>query len=103
MQTQLFHALDISCDHCERTIRKALSALDGVSQVKVDIPSQTVEVQSEKTLQVGRLLETLEEAGYPAEVLKTPPVETAAQNRPSCCAPGGAKHGFGKGGSCHVD
>ena len=35
---------DISCEHCERTVKEALTPAEGVEQVTVDIPSKTVKV-----------------------------------------------------------
>lgn len=45
-------APDISCEHCQRTIEGDIGKLQGVSQVKVDIPQQTVSIHYDP--QIGR-------------------------------------------------
>jgi len=57
---------DISCEHCERTITEALTPLDGVRNVKVDIPSKQVSVDyDEATVDVERFKAVLQEEEYP--------------------------------------
>jgi copper chaperone len=57
---------DISCEHCERTISEALGPLDGVREVKVDIPARQVHVDyDEATVDVGRFKAVLQEEDYP--------------------------------------
>lgn len=59
---------DISCEHCERTITEALSPLDGVRNVKVDIPAKQVRVDyDEATVDVERFKAVLQEEEYPVE------------------------------------
>lgn len=61
---------DISCEHCERTITEALSPIDGVTSVKVDIPARAVTVDyDDATVGVERFKEVLKDEDYPvAEV-----------------------------------
>jgi copper chaperone len=57
---------DISCEHCERTITEALTPLDGVRDVKVDIPSKQVNVEyDEGTVDVNKFKAVLQEEDYP--------------------------------------
>jgi copper chaperone len=57
---------DISCEHCERTITQALTLLEGVRDVKVDIPSKQVSVEyDEATVDVNRFKAVLREEDYP--------------------------------------
>ena len=57
---------DISCEHCERTITEALTPLDGVREVKVDIPSKQVNVDyDEGTVGVDKFKAVLQEEDYP--------------------------------------
>lgn len=59
---------DISCEHCERTITEALTPLDGVREVKVDIPAKQVRVDyDEATVDVERFKAVLQEEEYPVE------------------------------------
>ena len=57
---------DISCEHCERTITEALTPLEGVRNVKVDIPSKQVNVEyDEGTVDVNKFKAVLQEEDYP--------------------------------------
>jgi len=67
MSTVVLQVPDISCGHCERTIVEALSPIEGVREVGVDIPARTVTVAyDEGTVAVDRMREVLAEADYPA-------------------------------------
>jgi copper chaperone len=56
---------DISCEHCERTIKGALEPIAGVSLVQVDIPSKRVTVEYDETrVDVPRLTKAIEEEEY---------------------------------------
>jgi len=57
---------DISCEHCERTITEALSPVEGVHNVQVDIPAKRVQVDYDETvIGVERMKEILQEEEYP--------------------------------------
>ncbi len=57
---------DISCEHCERTITEALTPLEGVRDVKVDIPAKQVSVNyDESTIDVNKFKAVLQEEDYP--------------------------------------
>ena len=57
---------DISCEHCERTITEALTPLEGVREVKVDIPAKQVHVDyDDATIGVDRFKDVLQEEEYP--------------------------------------
>jgi copper chaperone len=59
---------DISCEHCEKTITQALSPLEGVRNVGVDIPRRQVRVDYDDAIvDVQRLQEVLAEEEYPVE------------------------------------
>jgi copper chaperone len=63
---------DISCEHCERTITQALSPLEGVRNVGVDIPRRQVRVDYDDALvNVQRFQEVLAEEEYPVESVAT--------------------------------
>ncbi len=58
---------DISSEHCERTITEALTPLEGVRGVKVDIPAKQVHVDyDDATIGVDRFKDVLQEEEYPA-------------------------------------
>ena len=57
---------DISCEHCERTITKALSPVEGVRSVRVDIPAKRVEVEyDEAAVGLDRMKAILQDEDYP--------------------------------------
>lgn len=59
---------DISCEHCERTITEALTPLEGVRSVRVDIPQKQVQVDyDESHVTVDRFKAVLQEEEYPVD------------------------------------
>jgi len=57
---------DISCEHCEHTVKNALAPVQGIQNVVVDIPAKQVEVTfDEKKVGVDRMKEILKEEDYP--------------------------------------
>lgn len=57
---------DISCEHCESTIVKALSSQPGVNSVRVDIPNKQVALDyDESQIGVGDVKKILDEEDYP--------------------------------------
>ena len=68
MASTILNVPDISCEHCERTITQALSPLEGVRNVGVDIPRRQVRVDYDDALvNVERFQEVLAEEEYPVE------------------------------------
>lgn len=66
MVTTVLNVPDISCEHCERAITNALTPVEGVKSVAVDIPARQVRVQyDEAAVDVDRMKEILEEEDYP--------------------------------------
>jgi copper chaperone len=62
----LYSAADISCDHCRRAIEDAVSVLDGVESVQVDVVAKTVDVRLNGAgADAGAVRRAIEEAGYP--------------------------------------
>jgi copper chaperone CopZ len=57
---------DISCEHCERTVTRALGRIAGVHRVEVDIPAKHVRVAYDETaVGLERLTSTLLDEDYP--------------------------------------
>lgn len=52
----------MSCGHCKDRVEKGLSKLDGVTAVRVDLPSGTVTVEGDVSEELLR--NTLDELGY---------------------------------------
>ncbi len=61
MQTT-YNVPAISCDHCVHAITTAVSPLDGVSSVDVDIETKTVTVAGD--FDDGSVREAIDDAGY---------------------------------------
>jgi copper chaperone CopZ len=61
-----FHVPDIECEHCAEAIRHALTQLDGVVAVEVDVEVCTVSVELDASHAADSMIRAvLEEAGYP--------------------------------------
>ena len=66
MATTVLTVPDISCEHCERAIKNALSPLDGVVGVEVNIPEHLVRVDfDESRANVAQFQSVLEDEEYP--------------------------------------
>jgi copper chaperone len=57
---------DISCEHCERTVTNALTPLEGVRDVHVDVQTKRVRVTyDENAVTVEQMTMVLEREDYP--------------------------------------
>jgi len=66
--TTVLNVPDISCEHCERTITNALTPVEGIRSVLVDIPEKQVRVDyDEAQVSVDRMKDVLQEEDYPVE------------------------------------
>lgn len=66
MQTIILSVPDISCEHCERAITGALTPVEGVENVAVDIPAKQVRVEyDESKVDVDQMKNVLQEEDYP--------------------------------------
>lgn len=54
----------MSCNHCKMRVEKALGALDGVTQVAVDLEKKCASVEMSADLADAVLTETVDDAGY---------------------------------------
>ena len=64
MCTETYDVVGMTCDHCVHAVTTEVSALTGVSQVQVDLPTGKVHVTSQQPVPTARLREAIEEAGY---------------------------------------
>jgi copper chaperone len=68
MTRTVLHVPDISCEHCQNAITKALTPVDGVRGVNVDIPAKRVTVEYDEVMVgVDRFKEILADEDYPVE------------------------------------
>ena len=67
MEKVMYPAPAIKCDGCANTIKGALCALDGVSDVRVDVPSKNVSVDFDPSIITDdQIRQHLSQAGFPA-------------------------------------
>lgn len=62
----------MSCASCVGRAERAVRKLPGVRSVQVSLLTEKAEVEHDSTLGVERILETLQQAGYPARLLQEP-------------------------------
>jgi copper chaperone len=55
---------EIHCDHCRAAIEGALSPIDGVEGVDVDLEARVVRVEHDDELALGSVVEAIEDQGY---------------------------------------
>ncbi len=66
MTSATLHITGMTCDHCARTIEKALNALPGV-RARVSFPDAQAKVELREALPTERLLKAVRAKGYGAE------------------------------------
>lgn len=54
----------MTCGHCVSSVTEEVSALDGVMNVAVDLPTGTLTVSSVEELDVAAVRGAVEQAGY---------------------------------------
>lgn len=68
-QTTELKISGMTCGHCEKAVRGALSGVPGVREVRVDLGSGTASVQGDADAQA--LIAAVTEEGYAAQVAGT--------------------------------
>ncbi|GAA4853796.1 copper chaperone CopZ [Actinomycetospora corticicola] len=64
MATTTLSVPEIHCDHCRAAIEGALSPIDGVEGIDVDLENRVVHVEHDDELQLGSVVEAIEDQGY---------------------------------------
>ncbi|MGH3860554.1 heavy-metal-associated domain-containing protein [Actinokineospora sp.] len=54
----------MTCGHCVQSVRDEVGRIDGVTSVKVDLPTGAVTVESIRDLAEAEVRAAVEEAGY---------------------------------------
>jgi copper chaperone len=54
----------MSCQHCVMAVRKALSALDGVKEVEVNLEKGEASISHDKPIDLEEVRKTIEKSGY---------------------------------------
>jgi len=67
MTSKVINVAGMSCDHCKAAVTKAVSALEGVSSVEVNLENNTAAVEfDESTLLLDAIKQAIEAQGYDA-------------------------------------
>jgi copper chaperone len=65
MESTTLVAPDISCEHCQHAIEGAVGKMEGVKQVKVDIPTKMVQVEYDpKLVTLAKIEAVMDDVGY---------------------------------------
>ncbi len=64
MTTATYQVKGMTCDHCVRAVSAELSRIGGVSDVKVDLATGAVTVESAALLPEDAVRAAVDEAGY---------------------------------------
>jgi len=64
MEKSIIKVDGMSCEHCVKAIKKAVSALSGVSDVAVDLKAKTVTVEHGPALQLEQIKTEIKDQGY---------------------------------------
>ena len=64
MSTETYSVTGMTCEHCTRAISEEVGAVPGVTAVDVDLTTGKVTVSSEQPIDVAKIREAVEEAGY---------------------------------------
>lgn len=59
MKTTTLIVPDMMCGHCEKAIRTALSAIEGVGEISVDLTAKTVAVNHDPSVTPQALLDAV--------------------------------------------
>jgi copper chaperone CopZ len=62
--TTVYTVTGMTCGHCEKAVSSALSALDGVTAVKVDVATGLVTVTSDTEPDYALVRDAVDDAGY---------------------------------------
>ncbi len=65
MQTVLLKVEGMSCSHCERAVKNAVGALDGVKSVAVSLKDKTVTVEHDpEKAPLDQIRQEIQDQGY---------------------------------------
>lgn len=87
LETSTISTPSIMCGMCVTTIEKAVSSVDGVESVSVDLQQKATTVKFDKAkLDIAALEKTIADAGYDAN--ETSRNREAYDSLPGCCKDG---------------
>ncbi|MFN8470934.1 MAG: heavy-metal-associated domain-containing protein [Anaerolineae bacterium] len=66
MSKVVLNVPDISCQHCAKTVTEALTPIEGVRTVQVDVPAKQIKVEYDETVvNLDAMKVALQEEDYP--------------------------------------
>ena len=65
--TVTFDVKGMTCDHCVHAVTEAAKSVEGVTDARVDLASNSAEVAGEG-FDAAKIIEAIKEEGYEAEV-----------------------------------
>jgi copper chaperone len=68
MEKVTLNVQGMSCDHCVKAVEESVGELNGVSAVKVNLKSKTVDVEFNNVeVSLDKIKETIDDQGYDVE------------------------------------
>ena len=64
MASSTYTVTGMTCSHCVASVSEEVGAIDGVTDVAVDLPTGAVTVTSDRPVGDARVRAAVEEAGY---------------------------------------
>lgn len=64
MTSTTYRVTGMTCEHCVRAVSTEVAAIDGVTDVQVDLPTGDVIVTSDAPLDADDVRAAVDEAGY---------------------------------------
>lgn len=61
---QTYTVSGMTCSHCVMSVTEEITAIEGVTDVAVDLPSGAVAITSDRPLDEAQIRAAVEEAGY---------------------------------------
>jgi copper ion binding protein len=59
-----YTVIGMTCNHCVMSVTEEVGAIDGVTDVTVDLPTGRVDVTTDHTVTTDQVRQAVEEAGY---------------------------------------
>lgn len=68
VKNEILNVGGMSCSHCENAVKKAVGALDGISNVEVSLENNTVAVDyDDSKVGLNAIKEAIDDQGYEVE------------------------------------
>ena len=64
MNTLMLQSEDIHCETCASKVKEALNKVEGVTEISVNVPSQTVSIEFDMPANEVTLRTAMDEAGF---------------------------------------